>query len=106
MTILSANELSAASGALILFILLLIVTAAVFAIKFALDIALNKKLSQNEEAHFQQDTQSRQNKYYAVKTPAKRRQSTPRSGGAHYTIIPEDKLFILENPSGNKDKYR
>ncbi|MDD4003260.1 MAG: hypothetical protein PHE12_03610 [Clostridia bacterium] len=106
MTILSANELSAASGALILFILLLIVTAAVFAIKFALDIALNKKLSQNEEPHFQQDTHSRNNKYYAVKTPVKRRQGSNRSGDTRYTIIPEDKLFILENPSGNKDKYR
>jgi hypothetical protein len=90
-------ELSAGSGALILLVLLLIVTAAVFAVKFALDIALSKKLSQNPPP-----PQRQPEKIYAVKTSAKKRSSRMQ----RYTIIPEDKIFILENPSSGKDRYR
>jgi len=95
------NELSSASGALILFMLLLIITAVVFAIKFALDIALNRTL--NSMPDMQNQREEPQNKIYAIKAPSKKRQNSSRL--PRYTIIPEDKLFILENPT-KKDKFK
>ncbi|NLK17377.1 MAG: hypothetical protein GX304_02485 [Clostridiales bacterium] len=91
MLALQVEELSAVEGGIILMIILLIATAVVFSVKFALDIALNKKLSARDEQLPRQDTPT----LYAIRgnTPPKRR----RAGG--YTIVPGDKLFILENPS-------
>jgi len=102
-----SEDLSAASGGLILIIVLLIITAVVFAIKFALDIALNKKLTYSYEKDEPKQSQSyRENNYlYAIKNDTPKRQTRTRTTKKpQYTIIPENKLFILEKPSA-KDKY-
>lgn len=92
-----ANELSAISGGIILIIMLLIVTALVFAVKFALDIALAKRLSVHEKPQ-------EKNFVYAVQNQTPRKKRTP-SKAAKYTIIPENKLFILENPSNREKRF-
>jgi hypothetical protein len=84
-----SDEISAAGGGIILIIALLIITAAVFVVKFALDIALNKKL-------FPHEHNEEKNYIYALKNEPKKRH---HKSAAKYTIIPENKLFILENPS-------
>ena len=74
-------------------IILLIATAAVFSVKFALDIALSRKLrAREEEPPPRQDRPT----LYAIRGGSSPRRR--RSGGG-YTIVPGDKLFILENPS-------
>lgn len=101
------EELSGGTGGIILIILLMIITAVVFAIKFAIDIALNKRFAPkgNEEKNFD----SRGNEYfYAIKNEPQRRKrppSRPPQSSPQYTIIPQDKLFILENPSKKDKKY-
>ena len=76
MLALQVEELSAVEGGIILMIILLIATAVVFSVKFALDIALNKKLSARDEQLPRQDTPT----LYAIRgnTPPKRR----RAGGS------------------------
>ena len=88
------EELSAAEGGIILMIILLIATAAVFSVKFALDIALSKKLRAGKDEP-QQPSQDRPT-LYAIRGGSSPRRK--RSSGG-YTIVPGDKLFILENPS-------
>lgn len=101
----ASDELSAMSGGLILIVLLLIITAIVFAIKFGLDIALNNKLS-DRTPEFKQYPQKQENRLvYAIKNEPVKRRTPPKTAKSNYTIIPEDKLYILENPA-NKDRYR
>ena len=90
-------------GGLVLFILFVFITASVFIIKFVLDYALNKKIADLEkgaEKNIKGKTKERPVKggyVYAVKTEKKRKgKSSPE-----YTVIPKDKLYIMENP----DKY-
>lgn len=98
-----SDELSSGTGGIILIILLLIITAVVFAIKFALDIVINKKLAPKYyEEGFEEHEHS--NHLYAIKNEPKKRRSAPSpKSSSGYTIIPKDKLFILENPV-NKDR--
>lgn len=92
------EELSAAAGGIILMIILLIVTAVVFAIKFALDIALNKGL---RAARQPQHEDERGAPLYAVKNESAPRKRKTASRSA-YTIVPGDKLYILENPKDRR----
>ena len=102
-----SDELSGGTGGIILIILLLIITAVVFAIKFALDIAVSKKLIPK---YYDEGFEEHEQNYnspghlYAIKndTP-KKRYATNRTRNSGYTIIPQEKLFVLENPA-NKDR--
>lgn len=95
-----SEDLTAASGGLILIIILLIITAAVFAIKFSLDIALNKKLYNQENQTFYNEKEY----IYAIKNETPKRRPRKDTKKTKYTIIPQNKLFIFEKPSA-KDKY-
>lgn len=103
-SILATQDLTAMQGGLILLIILLIVSACVFAIKFALDIALSRKLSTlNNNTEKNQVQQQKEKIVYAIKNsvqkaPTQRKRIT-RTLDNGYTLIPEDKLFVLK--SGN-----
>lgn len=98
-----STELSAAEGGIILILLLLIISAAVFTIKFALDIALNKKLTHSffDTELPPAEKQSKGKTLYAFKSegnePAKKRTQTRKQPQPYYTVIPEDKLFVLQS---------
>jgi len=92
-------------GGVALLALFVIITAIVFIAKFVLDCALNKKLASLEKPAKNDNQKERpvpkdEDGYiYAVKTE-KKRKGNPK---AEYTVIPQGKLFRMENPGKYED---